>query len=87
MILYRLNFYLQENIRKMFRLIQVHANNIVFFSQKGFICIKLNKKLSYLFTDSLMYEINTKNVYQDFIKDKEMSDFSICSAKLNYHDD
>ena len=40
-----------------------------------------------MFTDSLMYEINTKNVYQDFIKDKEMFDFSICSAKLNYCDD
>ena len=37
-------------------------------------------------TDSLMYEIKTKNVYRDFRKDKEMFDFSIYSTKSKYYD-
>ena len=40
-----------------------------------------------MFTDSLIYKINSKDVYEDFIKDKEMFDFSIYSAEPNYYDD
>ena len=39
-----------------------------------------------MFTDSLIYKINSKDVYEDFIKDEEMFDFSIYSAKPNYYD-
>ena len=46
-------------------------------------------KLRLLFTDtvSLMYEIETENVYDDFRKNNEMFDFSNYSAKSNYYDD
>ena len=37
-------------------------------------------------TDSLMYEIKTENVYEDFSKDKEMVDFSNYSTKSKYYD-
>ena len=37
-------------------------------------------------TDSLMYEINTEDVYKDFSNDKEMFDFSNFSTKSNYYD-
>ena len=60
---------------------------ILFYSQKRPYLYKIKEKLSYLFTDSLMYKINTKDVYEDFIKDKEIFDFSIYSAKPNYYDD
>ena len=41
-----------------------------------------------LFTDidSLMYEIKTKDVYEDFSKDKEMFDFSNYQTKPKYYD-
>ena len=32
-------------------------------------------------TDSVMYEIKTVDAYEDFIKDKELFDFSNYSAK------
>ena len=35
-----------------------------------------NSRLLFSDTDSLMYEIKTKNVYQDFSNYKEMFDFS-----------
>ena len=35
-----------------------------------------NWRLLFADTDSLMYEIKTKEVYEDYIKDKEMFDFS-----------
>ena len=38
-------------------------------------------------TDSLMYEIKTKDVYEDFSKDKKMFDFSNYSAQSKYCDD
>ena len=43
---------------------------------------KYGNKLRLLFTDagSLMYEIETENVYDDLSKNKEMFDFSIYSA-------
>ena len=50
---------------------------------------KYDNKSRLLFraTDSLMYEIKTEDVYEDFSNDKEMSDFSNCSTKLKYYDD
>ena len=41
-----------------------------------------------LFTDtgSLMYEIKTEDVYEDFSNDKEMFDFSNYSTKSKYYD-
>ena len=39
-----------------------------------------NSKLFFTDTDSLMYEIKTEDVYEDFSKDKEMFDFSNYSA-------
>ena len=42
-----------------------------------------------LFTDthSLMYEIKTENVYEDFSSDKEILDYSNYSTKSKYFDD
>ena len=42
-----------------------------------------------LFTDidSLMYEIETEDVYEDFNKDKEMFDFSNYSPRSKYYDE
>ena len=40
-----------------------------------------NLRLLFTDTDSLMYEIKTRDVYEDFSKDKEMLDFSNYSAK------
>ena len=42
-----------------------------------------------LFTDidSLMYEIETEDVYEDFNKDKEMFDFSKYSPRSKYYDE
>ena len=37
-------------------------------------------------TDSLIYEIKTENVYQDFSNDKEMFDLSNYSTKSKYYD-
>ena len=37
-------------------------------------------------TDSLMYEIETEDVYEDFSNNKEMFDFSSSSSKSRYHD-
>ena len=38
-------------------------------------------------TDSLMHEIKTKDVYEDFSKDKEMFHFSNYSVKSKYYHD
>ena len=45
-----------------------------------------NSRLSLRGTDSLMYEIKTEDVYEDFSKDKEMFDFSNYSTKSKYYD-
>ena len=37
-------------------------------------------------TDSLIYEIKTEDIYEDFSNDKEMFDFKNYSAKSKYHD-
>ena len=46
---------------------------------------KYDKKSKLLFTDidSLMYEIKTEDVYEDFSSNKEMLDFSNYSTKSN----
>ena len=50
---------------------------------------KFGNKSRLLFTDtnSLIYEIETEDVYEDFSTDKEMFDVSIYSAKSKYYDD
>ena len=53
-------------------------------------CIKnkYDNKSKVLFTgtDSLMYEIKTEDVYEDFSNDKEKFDFTSCSTKSKYYD-
>ena len=43
-------------------------------------------KLLFTGTDSLIYEIKTEDVYEDFSRDKEMFDFSNYSTKSKYYD-
>ena len=43
-------------------------------------------KLLFTDTDSLMYEIKTEDVYEDFSSNKKMFDFSTCSTKSKYYD-
>ena len=44
-------------------------------------------RLLFMDTDSLMYEIKTEDVYEDFSTDKEMFDFSNSSNKSRYYND
>ena len=44
-------------------------------------------KLLFTFTDSLMYEFKTEDVYEDFSSDKEMFDFSNYSTTSKSYDD
>ena len=46
-----------------------------------------SSRLLFTDTDSLMYEIKTEDVYEDFSKDKDMLDFSNYIAKSKYYDD
>ena len=46
-----------------------------------------NSRLLFTDTDSLMYEMKTEDVYEDFSKDKDMFDFSNYTAKSKYYDD
>ena len=43
-------------------------------------------KLLFTDTDSLMYEIKTEDVYDDFSSNKEIFDFSNCLTKSKYDD-
>ena len=43
-------------------------------------------KLVFTDTDSLIYEIKTEDVYEDFSSNKEMFDFSNYSTKSKYYD-
>ena len=45
-----------------------------------------NSRLFFTDTDSLIYEIKTKDVYENFSKDKEMFDFSNNSADSKNYD-
>ena len=51
--------------------------------------VKYHNKSKILFTDtdSLIYEIKTEGVYEDFSSNKEMFDFSNYSTKSKYYDD
>ena len=46
-----------------------------------------NSRLSFTDIDSLMYEIKTKDVCEDFSKNKEMFDFNNYSAESKYFND
>ena len=46
-----------------------------------------NSRLLFTEIDSLMYEIKTKDVYEDFSNNKKMFDFSNYSLKSKYYDD
>ena len=46
-----------------------------------------NSKLLFTDNDSLMHEIKTEDVYEDFSSNKEMFDFSNYSTKSKYYDD
>ena len=46
-----------------------------------------NSRLLFIDTDSLMYEIKTEDIYEDFSKVKEMFEFSNYSAESKYYDD
>ena len=43
-------------------------------------------KLLFIDNDSLMYEIKSEDVYEDFSSDKENFDFSNCSNNSKYYD-
>ena len=45
-----------------------------------------NSRLLFTDNDSLMYEVKTEDVYEDFSKDKEIFESSNYSAKLRYYD-
>ena len=45
-----------------------------------------NSRLLFADTDSLIYEIETEDVYKDFSNDKEMFDFSNYSTKSKHYD-
>ena len=48
---------------------------------------KYGNKSKYLFTDeNLMYEIETKNIYDNFNENKKIFDFSNYSSKSKYCD-
>ena len=44
-------------------------------------------RLLFTDTDSLMYELKTEDIYEDFSKNKEIFDFSNFSDKSKYYDD
>ena len=46
-----------------------------------------NSRLLFIDTDSLMYEIKTEDIYEDFSEVKEMFEFSNYSAESKYYDD
>ena len=46
-----------------------------------------NSRLLFADADSLMYDIRTEDVYEDFSNDKEMSGLSNYSTKSKYYND
>ena len=44
-----------------------------------------SSRLLFTDTNSLMYQIKTEDIYEDFSNDKEMFDFSNYSIKSKYH--
>ena len=68
----------------------VELSNVLMYEfHYGYIKNKYDNKSKILFTgtDSLIYEIQTEDVYKDFSNDKEMFDFSNHLTKSKYHDD
>ena len=65
------------------------SNVLMYEFHYDYIKNKYDNKSKLLFTDtdSLMYKIQTEDVYKDFSSDKEMFDFSIYSTKSQYYDD
>ena len=49
-------------------------------------CNKYDAKLLFTDTDSLVYKINSENVYEQCFKDRELFDFSGCPIDLKYCD-
>ena len=47
---------------------------------------KFDAKLLFTDTDSLVYEIKTENVYEDFYEDKSLFDFSDCPLNAKFFD-
>ena len=46
----------------------------------------VNSRLLFTDTDSLMYEMKNKDIFEDFSKYEEMFDFRNFSSKSKYHD-
>ena len=46
----------------------------------------MNSRLLFTDTDSLVYEIKTEDVYEDFINNKEMFNFSNYSTNSKYYE-
>ena len=55
------------------------------------ITLKINmvttQELLFTIADSLIYEIKSDDVYEDFSEGKKMFDFSTCSDKSKYYDE
>ena len=52
----------------------------------GYIKDKFDAKLMLTDTDSLVYEINTEDVYEDFYLDKDLFDFSVYPLHSKFFD-
>ena len=53
----------------------------------NFIKKNFNAELLFTDTDSLAYEIKSKNIYEEFYKWKDLFDFSNCSKDSKFYDD
>ena len=51
-----------------------------------YVCHKFDAKLLFTDTDSLVYEINSEDVYEQCFKDRKLVDFSGYQIDLNYYD-
>ena len=62
---------------------------LIYEFHNDYIKSKYSNKSKVLFTDtdSVIYEIKTEDVYEDFNSDKEMFDFRNYSAKSKYYND
>ena len=68
-------------------LISETGKELMYEFHYDYIINKYCNKATLLFTDtdSLMYEIKSEDVYEDFSNNKEMTDFSSYSTKLKYY--
>ena len=51
-----------------------------------YVCIKYDAKLLFTDTDSLVYETNSEDVYEQYFKDRELFDFSGYPIDSKYYD-